>query len=79
MSTDAKTVGTAKTLSAIDAARKQINVLDELNGKIEQQIQSLIEQGAVVEENAEASNKVAEKEKNTAKEKENRLEIPFNF
>ena len=70
LSTDAKTVGTAKTLSAIDATRKQINVLDELDGKIEQQIQSLIEQGAVVEENAEASNKVAEKEKNTAKEKE---------
>jgi len=62
LSSDAKTVGTAKTLSAIDATRKQINVLDELDSKLEKQIQNLIEEGAVVEENAEAG-KIAAKEK----------------
>ncbi len=66
LSTDAKTVGTAKTLSAIDATRKQINVLDELDSKLEKQIQNLIEEGAVVEENAEAGKKAAkEKEEQT--------------
>ena len=66
LSSDAKTVGTAKTLSAIDATRKQINVLDELDSKLEKQIQNLIEEGAVVEENAEAGKKAAkEKEEQT--------------
>ena len=66
MSTDARILATGKTLSSIDATRKQINVLDELDSKLEKQIQNLIEEGAVIEENAEAGKKAAkEKEEQT--------------
>ena len=66
MSTDARILATGKTLASIDATKKQINVLDELDSKLEKQIQNLIEEGAVVEENAEAGKKAAkEKEEQT--------------
>ena len=62
----AQDVANARTLSSVIETRKQINVLDELDAKLEKQIQNLIEEGAVVEENAEASEKAAnEKEKQT--------------
>lgn len=52
----------AKTLSSVIETQKQIDVLDELDGKLEQQIKSLIEEGAVLKENTDAGK---EKEKQT--------------
>jgi len=52
----------AKTLSSVIETQKQIDVLDELDGKLEKQIESLKEEGAVLKENTEAGK---EKEKQT--------------
>ena len=76
--------GTANEITNrnIKEIEKQISVLDELDSKLEKQIQNLIEEGAVVEENAEASEKAAnEKEKQTRdliKLLEKELEIVSN-
>tara|TARA_R100000664_G_scaffold2420_1_gene6063 strand:- start:119 stop:2122 length:2004 start_codon:yes stop_codon:yes gene_type:complete len=60
--------GTANEITNrnIKEIENQISVLDELDSKLEKQIQNLIKEGAVVEENAEASKKAAnEKEEQT--------------